>query len=642
MEKFLSAQNDLLAGRLAEALLGFENLLAGNPGDLRALFGRANALKLMGRLEEALGAYDAVLAKMPSAVGALNNRGEVLNALGRPQAALRDFETALLVKPDFPQSVLGRGISLQMLHRTPEALAVFDRATQLWPDSADAHFHHGVVLAELTCLEDAVACYDKSLALQPDSFGALNNRSVALIGLKRFAEAIKGYERLDQLFPGNSTSLNGMATAALHACDWSRRAEFNEKITAAVLAGQRNIMPGILLGTCGDPAIFLACVSNTSYRRSGPLWRHKPFSAPKIRLAYCSADLHSHAMPRLMTGVFERHDRERFEVIGISFGPDDGSDLRKRVVKSFDRFYDVQLSSDEDIAGLIARLEVDVAIDLMGLTTNARTRIYAQKPAPVQVSYLGYPGTMGTEFMDYILGDAIVTPPGLHAFYSEKIMPLADTYWPTDDRRAQAGPAPGREEAGLPAKGFVFCCFNNNWKIAPEIFDIWMRLLKSVPDSVLWLLKDSEEAADNLRREALARGVDASRLVFAPRVSPEAHLARHRLADLFLDTLPYNAHTTASDALWVGVPVITSMGQVFQSRVAASILNAMELPELIAPDLEDYEKLALALAGNPARLGALKAKISANRTTTALFDTARFTRALERGYEQMRDDFLRK
>ena len=642
MEKTLSPQDLLMAGRFAEALAGFDLLLLSRPGDMKALFGRATALKLMSRMAEARAGYDAVLAKVPSALGALNNRGEVLNVLGLPQAALRDFDSALLVKPDFPQSLVGRGVALQMLHRTPEALTCLERATRLWPQSPDAHFHHGAVLAELTCLEDAVASYDKAIALQPDFFGAINNRSVALIGLKRFAEAAEGYRKLQAFYPGNVTALHGLAAGAMHACDWTRREEFSEKIAAAVLAGRKEILPGLLLGTCDDPALLLACARNgfQNKRPADPLWRHRPFSAGKIRLAYCSADFHSHAMPRLMAGVLESHDRARFEVIGISFGPDDGSDMRKRVAKSFDRFYDVPINSNEDIAALIARLEVDIAIDLMGLTTNARTGIFAASPAPVQVSYLGFPGTMGAEFMDYIIGDAIVTPPETQAFFTEKILALADTYWPTDDKRADAGTAPGRHEAGLPAKGFVFCCFNNNWKIAPAQFDIWMRLLKAVPDSVLWLLEDSKEAAANLRKEAVGRGVDAARLVFAPRVSPEAHLARHRLADLFLDTLPYNAHTTASDALWVGVPLVTCMGQVFQSRVAASILNAMGLCELIARDPRDYEQLALALANDPPRLAALKARLAANRATTALFDTARFTRALEAGYEKMRDDYL--
>jgi len=333
------------------------------------------------------------------------------------------------------------------------------------------------------------------------------------------------------------------------------------------------------------------------------------------------------------------HDRKRFEVIGISFGLDDASPMRGRVVKAFDQFHDVRLKSERGIAALIAGLGVDIAIDLKGLTADSRPGIFALRPAPVQVNYLGYPGTMGADFMDVIIADPVVLPMAQQAFYAERIVHLPDCYQPTDSSRAVA-PAPTRAEAGLPSGGFVFCCHNNNWKITEPIFDIWMRLLKAVPGSVLWLLEDNEEAAANLRREAEARGVAAARLIFAPRISPEEHLGRHRLADLFLDTLPYNAHTGASDALWVGVPLVTLKGESFHGRVAASILSAIDLPELITENPADYESLALALATDGPRLAALREKLEANRKTAPLFDTARFTRNLEAAYERMGEKFL--
>jgi predicted O-linked N-acetylglucosamine transferase (SPINDLY family) len=296
------------------------------------------------------------------------------------------------------------------------------------------------------------------------------------------------------------------------------------------------------------------------------------------------------------------------------------------------------------VAQKIADEGVDIAVDLMGLTANAPTEIFARRPAPVQLNYLGYPGTTGADFMDYILADAVVAPLSQQEFYAEKILHLPDCYQPNDSNRplppAHLSLEMGRAEAGLPAHGFVFCCFNNSWKINPPLFDIWMRLLKSVPGSVLWLIEDNQEAAANLRRAAAARGMAEIRLVFAPRVASEAHLARHRLADLFLDTLPYNAHTTASDALWTGVPLITVLGEGFAGRVAASLLSAVGLPELIAENLDDYEKLALALARDPASLAGLKKKLEANRLIAPLFDTARFTRNLEAAYEKMRDAFL--
>ncbi len=634
-----SAQSLLLQGRFDDALAAFDLELAAHPGAPEALFGRATALKHLKRHGEARADYDAILARLPTALGALNNRGEVLNALGLPGEAIKDFDRALAVKPDFPPALLGRGVALQRLNRHEEALKLFDRVIAVWPDSTDAFFHRALAFAALGDPEGAILNYDQVIRLQPVSPSAIANRATLLFALKRFDEARLAFEELEKFAP--SMSLNGRAMVALHACDWSRRAELKDQVVAALK--DRKSGPGMLLGYSDDPQVMLAVAKDmaSTLPVSPPLWHHAPFSGPKIRLAYVSANFYSHAMPRLMAGVFERHDRARFEVTAISFSPDDKSEMQARLKQAFDRFIDVRQMGEEEIAQLIADMEIDIAIDLMGYTEDARTGIFARRPAPVQVSYMGYPGTLGTDFHDYIIADEIVVPPEASAFFSEKIVALPDTYWATDDRRAEPGPAPSRAGAGLPDEGFVFCCFNQNWKITPEMFDIWARLMRAVPGSVLWMLKDNETSAENLRREIQARGLEETRLIFAPRVSPEEHLARHQLADLFLDTLPYNAHTTASDSLWVGVPLVTAMGHSFQARVAASILKAIELPELITDDLRDYEKLALALASDPGRLAALREKLAAKRHTTALFDTARFTRNLEAAYEGMGNDWTR-
>jgi predicted O-linked N-acetylglucosamine transferase (SPINDLY family) len=333
-----------------------------------------------------------------------------------------------------------------------------------------------------------------------------------------------------------------------------------------------------------------------------------------------------------MVELFERHDRSRFEVSAFAFGPDDGSDLRRRLVKAFDKFEDVRHFSDLEIATLIRAREIDITVDLNGHTHEARPGIFSFSPAPVQVNYLVYPGTTGANYMDYILTDRVVLPLDQQAFFSEKIVQLPDCYQANDATRPLP-PAPSRAEAGLPEQGFVFCCFNNSWKITAPVFDIWMRLLQQVPDSVLWLLESP--ATDNLRAHAQARDVDAQRLVFAPKLPPDRHLARHRLADLVLDTLPYNAHTTCSDALWAGVPVITCYGQAFQSRVAASLLKAIDVPELVTTRPEDYESLALELATNPALLKATRDKIWRNRLTTPLYDSERFRKNIETAYMAM-------
>jgi predicted O-linked N-acetylglucosamine transferase (SPINDLY family) len=351
-----------------------------------------------------------------------------------------------------------------------------------------------------------------------------------------------------------------------------------------------------------------------------------------VRIAYLSADFYLHATAYLTAGLFELHDRSRFEVLGVSFGPDDASDMRARLVKSFDRFCDVTARSDEEAARLLASLQVDIAVDLKGYTQDARTGILAYRPAPIQICYLGYPGTMGASFMDYVIADATVLPFDQQSFYTEKIIHLPDCYQVNDSRRAIAERTPSRPEAGLPGQGFVFCCFNNNYKITAPIFEVWMRLLSAVPGSVLWLLSDNTSAHNSLRRQAAARGIDAARLVFADRLPIDRHLARQRLADLFLDTLPYNAHTTASDALWAGLPMLTCRGEAFAGRVAASLLNAAGLPELVTGSLQEYEAMALKLATDASLLGSIRRKLAQNRPNCPLFDTDRFRRHLEAAY----------
>jgi predicted O-linked N-acetylglucosamine transferase (SPINDLY family) len=354
-----------------------------------------------------------------------------------------------------------------------------------------------------------------------------------------------------------------------------------------------------------------------------------------LTIGYLSADFHSHATAMLVAELFEKHDRARFSIIGYSYGPDDGSQMRRRVVSAFDRFVDLREASFSDSAKRIATDGVNILVDLKGYTQDARTEIMALRPAPIQVNYLGYPGTMGADFIDYILVDEFIVPPDQQPFFTEKLVHLPGCYQVNDSQREIAPRTPSRAECGLPEKGFVFCCFNNNYKITPEMFGVWMRLLIGVPGSVLWLLEGNRWSPDNLRREAEARGVAADRLVFAPQFSPAEHLARLRLAELFLDTFPVNAHTTASDSLWAGCPLLTIAGTTFVSRVAGSLLRAVGLPELITTSMAEYEALALRIATNPAQRAELRARLAANRITSPLFDGGRFAATIERAYTTM-------
>lgn len=658
--------------RLDEALASYDRALAARPDHVPAWVRRGMALREMGRLDEALDSHDRALALAPGFVEAHSNRGMVLSDMGRTDDALEAFERALKLAPDFPDALNNRALILKSLKRHDEALASCNRALALYPDFPEGLNNRGIILSDMKRQVEALASYDRALALRPHYAEAWNNRAVALWEIKRFAEALEScdralaiapdfsdahynrgnalsdlnrfeealaaYEAALRIDPAHRHALSGLANAALMIGDWKRTAELAPRLKQAVRDDSAVIQPFVLMGYWDDNELQLQA-SRNYVRHAGPgpqkpLWTGERYAHDRIRVAYLSADFHQHVTAALTVEMFERHDRDRFETIGVSFGPDDKSPMRARLEKAFDRFHHARAQSDRAVADLLRRWEVDIAVDLGGHTSGARPWVLAHRPAPVQAKYMGYPGTSGSDFIDWLVADALVVPPDQESFFSEKIAALPDTLWVTDTARAIAAP-PSRAESGLPEDGFVFCCFNHNWKITAPLFDIWMRLLTAVPGSVLWLLQGNASIGANLRREAAARGVDPARLIFAGRATPDAHQARQQLADLFLDTLPYNAHTTASDALWAGLPIVTTPGHSFPARVAASIVTACGMPELIAPDLATYETLALELARDPGRLKALRAKLAANRATAPLFDTARFTRNLEAAYAAM-------
>ena len=659
-------------GRLEEALASYDQALAAKPDYVAAWNKRALALHDLGRLTEAMDSADRALALQPGYADALNTRGIVLAGLGRPEDALANYDRALILAPAFPDALNNRALALQSLRRLEEALASVERALQADGGFAQAWNNRGVILFDLKRSAEALASYERALALHPDYAEAFNNRSAALFALKRFAEALNdsdralalkpqfadalynrgnalselnrpldalsSYEQVLAVDPAHPRALSGLANAAMTIGDWERTSQLAGQLKSEVLAGKALIQPFVLMGYWDDNELQLRC-SQKYVQEAGPgplapLWTGESYKHDKIRIAYLSADFHEHVTATLTVEMFEHHDRERFEITAVSFGPDDASAMRGRLVKAFDRFHDARQQSDREVARLLRQWEIDIAVDLGGYTSGARPWVLAHRPAPVQAKYMGYPGTSGSTFIDYIIADDLVVPADQHRFFSEKIAALPDTLWVTDTRRA-IGEAPSRGEAGLPQHAFVFCCFNHNWKITPPVFDIWMRLLHAIEGSVLWLLEGNASIRGNLCKQAAARGIAPERLIFAGRTMPEKHLARQQLADLFLDTLPYNAHTTASDALWVGLPLITTAGKSFPARVAASLLKSANMPELIAADLAEYEALALKLARDPALLAQIRQKLVSGRDGVALFDTLRFTRNLETAYIAM-------
>src|SRR6516164_8999082 len=627
------------AGRLAEAEKIYGQILKVQPNHFDSLHLVGVIYLQRGSHVESVRQIDLALKINPKAAPAHNNRGIALQKLKRLDDALASYDKAIALKPDYAEAFNNRGLALRELKRLEEALASDNRALGLKPEYAEAFHNRGTALQELKRLDAALASYDRALAVKPDYAEAFNNRGDALQELKRLEEAMASFDRALAAKADHAHAFSGAAACVIRLCDWDRRMWFARELGLHISGKKSIIAPFLLLGYGGKPALQLQCARNFIEDRiplvprpfwTGATWRHD-----KVRIAYLSADFHRHPTAYLMAELFERHDRSRFEVIGVSFGVDDKSDMRMRLVAAFDQFYDVRTKSDEEVAKLLHDLQVDIAIDLKGLTQDSRPGILAYRPTPIQASYLGFPGTTGAEFIDYIIADETVLPFDHQPFYAEKIVHLPDCYQVNDTKRNIAERTPTRQEAGLPEKGCVFCCFNNNWKITPEVFSVWIRLLHAVEGSVLWLFRDDESAERNLRKEAQARGIDPARLVFAGRLPLEDHLARHRLADLFLDTLPYNAHTTASDALWVGLPVLTCMGNAFARRVAASLLHAIGLPELVTHSIEDYEALALRLAKDPSLLEGYRNRLATNRLTHPLFDTDRFRHHIEVAYLQM-------
>jgi len=478
------------------------------------------------------------------------------------------------------------------LRRQTEALTDFETAIALNPGFAEAYSNKGNVLQELKHFDLAVESYDKALALRPDYADAHYNRGNALQELKQTPAARDAYIEALRLEPAYEYLPGALLHTRMHLADWTATADGIDQLEAAILAGGR-VAPFPVLALTDSPAVQRAAaetwIRDKVPRRHGlGAFAGRPRSS-RLRIGYFSADFHNHAMAYLMAELYEAHDRSRFELTGFSLGPDRNDEMRQRISGTFDRFVDVRTQSDREIAQLARSLEIDIAVDLNGFTQGARLGAFAEGCAPIQVNFLGYPGTIGAPYIDYIIADRNSIPEASQPHYAEKIVYLPHSYQVNDSRRAISDRVFSRAELGLPKEGFVFCCFNNGYKILPRIFDIWMRLLGQIPGSVLWLLADTPIAVENLRREAEARGVAGDRLVFAGRMPLADHLARHRAADLFIDTLPYNAHTTASDALWAGLPVLTCQGESFAGRVASSLLNAVDLPELVTTNLDDYE-----------------------------------------------------
>jgi protein O-GlcNAc transferase len=630
-------------GNQDEAELSYQRALAIDPNFVLALSNYSIVLRRGGRPEEALALCDKALRSQPNNVQVLNNRANALFDLKRFEDALGGYDRALSFAPGLAQAWLGRANVCHQLRRYGDARAAIDKALALNSGSPEAWLELGNILSAQRGYEGASSAYDKALALDPRLADAWIGRASVLSAQKRYPEEIASYEKLLAMRPNADYASGSRLLAKMQICDWTDWGADCERVIAGVRQSSRVESPSVLLAipaTASDQHRCARAYMSANFPAKSPLWQGGGHQGGKISVAYISSDFREHPVSYLLAGVIERHDRSRFATIAISLGPDDDSEMRRRLKVAFDQFIDVDQKSDLEAAKLLCALDVDIAVDLMGHTREARPGIFAWRPAPVQVGYLGYPGTAGADCIDYILADRRVVPLEQRSSYSEHVVYLPDSYQP-NDWRPIADRTPRRREAGLPDEGFVFCSFNQSFKITPEVFDVWMRLLSRIEGSVLWLQAAHPAAMANLCSEAERRGVKSERIVFAPRLArSEDHLARHRLADLFLDTLPYNAHTSASDVLWAGVPVITCMGDTFAGRVAGSLLHAVGLPNLATHSLAEYEALAYKLATERDLLAAARARL-AQRADLALFDADRFRRHVETAYSTMHERRLR-
>lgn len=614
--------------------------LAGTPEEAVARSNFGEALRRQGRLAEAEAHHRKAIAWLPGFGGNHFNFAVTLQAQGRLAEAADFYGEAARLMPAFAGAPCNQGAMLRDLGRLDEAEAALRRAVAIDAGLVPGWLNLAAVWRDQGDQRRAAAGFRVALSLRPELAEGHANLALSLKESGQAVESMPIFGRALQIGMADEGGvLAQLIQQRRHLCRWDGLPTLSARLVGAVREGRtRQAHPWIFLGEGAGPMLERACAERYTawrVRSAGPaIARPARGGRDRLRIGYLSADFHEHATAVLIAELIERHDRSRFEIVGLSYGADDGGSMRRRLVRGFDRFLDLSAMPDGDAARAIFGAGVDILVDLKGYTQNARPGIAAFRPAPVQVQWLGYPGTMGAGFIDWIIADPVVLPEALESAFSERVVRLPVCYQP-NDRMRPVGPVPSRAACGLPEEGVVFCCFNAAYKIAPAMFDLWCRLLEAVPGSVLWLLESHPEVPPNLRREALRRRISPDRLVFSPRLPLADYLARYRLADLFLDTHPVGAHTTASDALWAGLPVLTLTGDSFVSRVGASLLGAVGLGELAVGSPADYEATARRLAGDPATLAALKSHLAAQGASAPLFDTDRFARDLEAAYETM-------
>jgi protein O-GlcNAc transferase len=633
-------------GRTDEAVRCYKRALMLKEDYPEAWRNLASALRTQGRLNASVKSYKRAIALDPKCAVTYCDLGNAFREQKQEEKAVFCFEKAVEIYPDYCDAYYNMGMALKELRRLDEAATCFQRAVQIKPGLADGYNSIGIVLKEMGKMDEAASCYKKAIYLVPEFAEAYNNLGNLLEELGSLEEAIICYRKSLEICPDHADVYNHLIRQLEAVCAWSELDSIRQQLDLlnkkAFKKGERcPEMPLVNISRCLDPVQNLVIAKSwardikRSLSQTDTSFVHSRRPNRRITIGYLSNDFRNHPVSHLIVGLFGMHDRKAFQICSYSYGPNDKTSYRKRIEQHSDKFRDIRYSSDRDAAGIIYKDGVDILVDLMGHTRGARMAICAYRPAPIMVTYLGYPGTTGADFFDYLITDKTVTPEEHASYYSEHPVYMPHTYQVNERQQVAEATSISRRSLGLPDTAFVFCSFSQFFKIEPVMFSTWMRIMNRVPESVLWLLCMNSTAQNNLKREAQSRGIHSDRLVFAEVLPKDNHLARHRFADLVLDTRIYNGHTTSSDALWADVPVVTVQGNHFASRVSASLLNAIGLPELVTHSLGEYEELVVHLAHNRFKLQGLKRKLSANRLTEPLFDTQRFAGNIEKAYKEM-------
>ena len=607
---------------------------------MKSKFNEALTLFKKGKLEKAINVFSDILKHEPNNFAAYNNRGNIFFILGNLDDALQNYENAIKLKPDFADAYSNQGNVLRKLNKYNDAIASYQKAIKFDQNHSKAFYNLGGVFRKQKKYNSAIESYEKSINLNPkyiDSYLGLGNLYVEL---KNITLALQNYEKALKIKPDYNFLLGSAIHTKLKLCLWDNLDKDLKDVEDKIL-NLKKITPPFHLLTFNDSLKLQKISAETWAKHEESNYKNilEPISNrqinKKIKIGYYSADFHNHATSNLMVNLFELHDRSKFEVIGFYFGPESKHEMYMRISNAFNQFINVSYKTDKEVAQLSRKINIDIAIDLMGFCGNNRFKIFIDRCAPIQVNYLGYPGTLGTNCIDYIIADKTLIPKKSQEYYSEKIVYLPNSYQPNDSKKKISEKIFKREELSLPKDGFVFCSFNQSSKILPKIFDIWMNILKKVDSSVLWLLENNLTTRKNLENEANKRGVNSDRIIFAEFLPTDEHLSRLKMADLFVDTYPYTAHTTCSDALWAGLPVVTLQGETFASRVSSSLLNAMGLSELITKNLKEFEEKIVELGNNLPKVITLKKKIEVNKFKEPLFNTKLFTSHIEQAYLEM-------